>query len=282
MIKYIYRVQMALSKTEERKGKMTRAQYLRKMRKEEEIFKVLKLFAIVETIIAIVVLTWGEKNIRNLEESYPSTGILMQERIPLRKQLSLYLDALEVPKELLEQDYEEPTLVVEQQDVAQVFIETSYYSPTEEEVQWAYLIAKSEAGIEDSLGQTLVIDVAINHMKESGYSNLIEEFTASGRYSSVIDGVPCIKQNGKWTPVTEDMLTDELKEAVHLAFEKDYTEQLLKEAAQAKGLDETYYEGGALYFYNPKAVSEHQAELRANIKVAFQHGRHIFYRIWNQ
>lgn len=259
---------------------MTRAQYAgtrRRQELEEYLFAVLKCIAIVELIVAIVVLTWGNINLKNLEESYPSIGIIMEERMSLKEQERLYIQSLELPEETYEENQFEA-----QEDVVLVDTNIGYYNPTEEERYWAERIAKSEAGIEDAFGQTLVINVAINNMRASGYSNLIEEFTASGRYSSVINGVPCIKDNGKWIPVTEDMLSDSLKAAVDAAFEKDYTEALLKEVAEVKGLGETYYEGGALYFYNPNAVSDYQASLRANIKVTFQHGRHVFYRVWNK
>ena len=105
-----------------------------------------------------------------------------------------------------------------------------YYNPTDEEREMAYKLAFSEAGIEESFGQTLVINVAINNMMDKGYSSIIEEFISSGRYSSVINGVPSIqvkREDGTkvWTPVTDDMLSDELKEAVNLAFERDYSER---------------------------------------------------------
>jgi len=162
-----------------------------------------------------------------------------------------------------------------------------YYNPTDEEREMAYKLAFSEAGIEESFGQTLVINVAINNMMDKGYSSIIEEFISSGRYSSVINGVPSIqvkREDGTkvWTPVTDDMLSDELKEAVNLAFERDYSEDLLKEVAEEMGLDSSYYEGGALYFYAPKAISEEAKKSRSNIKVDFQYGRHVFYRIWDK
>lgn len=162
-----------------------------------------------------------------------------------------------------------------------------YYNPTDEEREMAYKLAFAEAGIEESFGQTLVINVAINNMKDKGLSNLIEEITSPGRYSSVRNGVPSIRVRREdgikvWTPVTDDMLSDELKEAVDLAFERDYSEDLLKEVAEEMGLDSSYYEEGALYFYAPKAISEEAKKNRSNIKVDFQYGRHVFYRVWDK
>ena len=156
------------------------------------------------------------------------------------------------------------------------------YVPTEEERQMADLVAFGEAGIEDSLGQTLVINVAINNMRKDGYDNLISEFNAKNRYSSVVDGKVFIG-NDKEYQVTEKDISESLKEAVDKAFEKDYSEELLRAEAIAQGLKDTkYYEGGACYFYNPSIVSEEQIKLREPIEVKFQHGNHIFYRFWNQ
>lgn len=266
-------MQIALCKKSRKGESMMRYLTLRIEDNSERILRVLKFIAMLVIVIAAVVLGCGEVNIANLENLYPTTEEnLMQQRISVEEQARQYIQSLELPEEV----YEDVAVLAEEI--------IPYYNPTDEERQMAYLVAKSEAGIEDSFGQTLVINVAINNMKASGRSNLIEEFNASGRYSSVKNGVPSIyiKAEDKWIPVTEDMLSDELKAAVDRAFEKDYTEELLKEVAEEKGLDETYYEDGALYFYNPNAVSDYQASLRANIKVFFQYGRHVFYRVWDK
>ncbi len=247
------------------------------------IFNALRNIAIAESLIAMLVIIYGDWKIQKLEEIYPSNIVIdFRPRMSVKEQAKLYIQSLEIPpmEETNEEKIEEVILEEEQQINSMTVDENTenYYNPTEEERHWAYLIAKSEAGIEDDLGKTLVINVAINHMKSKGYADLIEEFNASGRYSSVVNGVPCIGG----VPVTDDMLTDDLKIAVDKAFEKDYTEEVLKEVAESKGLDSSYYDGGATYFYNPKAISDHQRELRANISVTFQHGRHVFYRVWDQ
>lgn len=163
---------------------------------------------------------------------------------------------------------------------------TKNYVPSEEEREFAYKIAFAEAGREDSMGQTLVINAAINNMRAREFSNLIEEFNEKGRYSCVIEGKVYIIYKDKsgnqvQKLVTDDYITEELKEAVDRAFDKDYTEELLREAAERKGLNSPkYYEGGALYFYNPKGLSEERARERENIEVTFTHGRHVFYRYW--
>lgn len=162
-----------------------------------------------------------------------------------------------------------------------------YYEPTQEERQWAYKMAYAEAGLEGEMGQTLVINVAINHMKAMGYTNLIEEFTSKGRYSCIENGIPCIPISAtEKRPVVEEDLTESLKEAVDRAFVRDFTEQLLKESMLEKDvtfiMDEKYYEGGACYFYNPKAVSDYQNRQRNEnkIPVSVKYGNHIFYRYW--
>ena len=274
---------------------MARTQYRITKREEEmqEYFlSILKTIAILHVIVTTIVLICGDLRLQKLEEICPTTMVVLPQRTTVKEQVRLYIQSLEVP---LEDTYEEePEKVQEQvqeqekvqeqvQEVTVVPVAISggsNYNPTAEERQWAYRIAKSEAGIEDAFGKTLVINVAINNMRASGHSNLIEEFTYSGRYSSVVNGVPCIMGNDGLIPVTDDMLTDELKNAVDLAFEHDYTEELLKQVAEAKGLDASYYEDGARYFYNPDAISEYQASLRADIKVRFKYGRHIFYKVW--
>ncbi len=180
-----------------------------------------------------------------------------------------YIDALDLPEEdeVKEIETEEAEL---------------YYNPTEEERKWAYLMAKAEAGTEDSFGMTLETNVAINRAIETGDS-LIDVYTADGQYSSIHNGLPHLRivhEDGsiEWILVTEDMITDVIREAVDKAFEKDYTEEMLKEEAIFRGLDSSYYQGGALYFYNPYAISVEREKERAGIKVAFQHGNHRFYR----
>ena len=170
----------------------------------------------------------------------------------------------------------------QQQSIQVNYLEyTMNYIPSEEEREFAYKLAFGEAGLEDAMGQTLVINTAINNMRERGFSNLIEEFTAPKRYSCVINREVYIPYGTGKRLVTEADLTPELKDAVEEAFRKDYTEELLKNEAESKGLnDPKYYEGGALYFYNPKAVSEEQAKARENIEVKFQHKNHTFYRNW--
>lgn len=231
------------------------------------------IMMVIETIIMIVVLVIGKHNLAKLERNYEASRLpTLEERIPVKEQARLYIDALELPKE----DYVEAEETETEEN-------EPYYNPTEEERKWAYFMAKAEAGTEDSFGMTLETNVAVNRAIETGKS-LVEVFTADGQFSSIHNGLPNLRivyedRAIEWILVTEDMITDEIREAVDKAFEKDYTEEMLKEEATSKGLDSSYYEGGALFFYNPKAISAEREKERAGIKVAFQYGNHRFYRV---
>lgn len=102
------------------------------------------------------------------------------------------------------------------------------YYPSNGERWLAYLMAYAQTRDEEPIIQTMGTNVAINIAKSEGM-NLIDVFTYTNLFSGMHDGVPSISitnEDGKleWIPVTEDMLTDELKEAVDLAFEQDFTE----------------------------------------------------------
>lgn len=238
---------------------------------ESKTLKVSAIIVVIAAIIVIVVVGIGDYNLAKVERDYEaSRHPVLEERLPVKEQMRRYIDALEVPEE----DEIEETETEEAVE--------PYYNPTEEERKWAYLMAKAEAGTEDSFGMTLETNVAINRAIETGDS-LIDVYTADGQYSSIHNGLPHLRivhEDGsiEWILVTEDMITDEIREAVDKAFEKDYTEEMLKEEAISGGLDSSYYQGGALYFYNPYAISVEREKERAGIKVAFQHGNHRFYR----
>lgn len=244
---------------------------------ETKTLKVFTIIVAIEAIVMIVVLVIGDYNIAKVERDYEaSSHPVLEERLSVKEQMRLYIDALELPKE---DEVEETEIEETETEEAEL-----YYNPTDEERKWAYLMAKAEAGTEDSFGMTLETNVAINRAIETGGS-LIDVYTADGQYSSIHNGVPHLRivhEDGsiEWILVTEDMITDEIREAVDKAFEKDYTEEILKEEAISGGLDSSYYEGGALYFYNPYAISAEREKERAGIKVAFQHGNHRFYRDW--
>jgi len=159
------------------------------------------------------------------------------------------------------------------------------YKPTDEEFLYACKLAFSEAGGEGAIGQTAVIEVALNSVDYGWADSIIEEFLRPYRYSSVIDGVPQVPAyGGGYRPVTEDDLSEELKEAVRKAFQGErITEQLLKEQAESQGLtDEAYWKGGALYFFNWNAIGpeakENRNETRMPVRVEIKN--HTFARYW--
>ncbi len=175
----------------------------------------------------------------------------------------------------------EETETVETNDVEQ---EEVYYSMSQEEFETSCKIAVAEAGNQGLMGMVYVINCSINNAKALGIT-LLEEYNGR-RYSSIVNGEVCIvyyNSIGEQVirPITDDMITDEVRQAVSMAASKDYTEEMLKDVAIAKGYDSSYYEGGARYFYNPNGVSAEQLAKRANISVSFTHNNHVFYRVWD-
>ncbi len=242
---------------------------------------------VIAIFFALISLILESYNISKIEEIYGESQpnfTLEETREFVKEQLEEYINAIELSEEINVSEFIKE--MARQSNISIIHpVVKLYYYPTEEEYLWACLMAIAEAGLEDAFGQTLVTNVAINRAIQSGES-LIDVFTADGQYSSIHNGVPHIRiehEDGaiEWILITEDMITDEIREAVDKAFKKDYTEELLKIEAINKGLDSYYYEGGALYFYNPKAISQEQSDSRANIKVSFQHGNHIFHKKWN-
>lgn len=163
-----------------------------------------------------------------------------------------------------------------------------YYNPTQEELEFLHKLVYAEAGNEDLLGKIIVANVVINDMYERDFEDLFEEITYPGRYSTVVDGKVYIiytdKSGNKVQQlVTDEMVTQEVKDAVELALEKEYSEELLKQEAEALGInDPKYYEGGALYFCSPGALSEERSNERMHIKVTYKHGSHAIYRFWDR
>lgn len=163
--------------------------------------------------------------------------------------------------------------------------QTWRYQPTEEELNFAYRLAFAEAGNEGEIGQTAVIEVALNAV-DAGYADtILEEFLRSGRYSSVIDGVPQVPTlDDTFRPVTEEDLSDSLKEAVRRAFQGEkITEEALKVQAESQGLyDESYWKGGALYFFCWDGLGPKEKERRneESMPVRVEIGNHTFARYW--
>lgn len=208
------------------------------------------------------------------------TSSIDNKKETVEEQIEQYIDSLPVPEtEILELSIE--TEIIEKKDSIEqeLNITSVNYIPTEEEREYAYKIALAEASTQGNMGQTLVINVAINNMRKNNLKNLIEEFESQGRYSSVKCGE--VYNNGRIVNVSD--VPDDIKQAVEDAFQYDYSEEMLRKEAESLGITDTkYWEGGATYFYNPNACSERQNNLRANIKVKVQYGAHIFYRYWDK
>lgn len=159
------------------------------------------------------------------------------------------------------------------------------YEPTDEEFLYTCKLAFAEAGAEEAIGQTAVVEVALNSVEYGWASSIIEEFQRPYRYSSVINGIPQVPAyGGGFRPVTEDDLSCELKEAIRKAFLGErVTEQYLKEQALRQGLtDEAYWKGGALYFFNWNAIGKKEQEARNEtaMPVRISIGHHTFARYW--
>ena len=130
---------------------------------------------------------------------------------------------------------------------SQAGIASSYYNMTLTASEFDFLckLTFSESGNQPDLGQILVANAVLNRAKASGQS-VVQVGCASGQFSPVKNGVPCVRRNGKWIPVTDEMLTGQLKSNVRKALEKDYSIELLQEAAMQKGItDPRYWESGS-------------------------------------
>lgn len=238
--------------------------------------------AIVMIAISLGVLFIGEMQLQNLEleENAKKYSTIPREIVFVDPFEGITvnaaeLDDIEITEILQQENFSDESKQIEMSG------KELNYQPSEKERLWAYRVAYAEARGEGTLGQILVVNVAINNMRRQGYENMIKEFTASGRYSSVEDGAVYVGYGKNKRLVEDQEIPEELKEAVDSAFEKDYSEELLKKEAVSKGItDEKYYKGGACYFYNPETISKKQISLREGIEVKYQHGNHIFYRYW--
>lgn len=252
-------------------------------KRRRKISRVLMIAALLEIVVSVVVVFYGEHSIANLEKVYAADMPVqeIQERQSVEEMVWSYIDTLELPKEA--EVFEE---AIEMQEMMEHPSSDGYpYSIDEENLDFLYRLAVAEAGTQDFEGKVMATNTIINRAIENKCS-IIEVGRDSGQFTSVHNGEPCLyyKEADEWRPVTDDMISDELKEAVSMALQEDYTVDYLREIALEKGLDSSYYEGGALYFYNPnpEVISEYQLSLRENIKVQFQHQAHIFYRIWDR
>jgi len=160
------------------------------------------------------------------------------------------------------------------------------YEPTEAEYDAACKLAFAEAGNQGATGQTAVIEVVLNAIDAGYATTVLEEINRSGRYSTVRNGTICFYDGkGNVLPVTEEYLTEELKEAVTAAFMGERpTEVALCMQAQAQGMtDECYWKGGAIYFFNWEYLDEASKASRdyESMPVRADIGDHTFARYWS-
>lgn len=155
------------------------------------------------------------------------------------------------------------------------------YNATESEREFLVFTTFAEAANQGFWGQVFVADVPINIALKDG-KDLIYVLTHYG-FSPVKNGVPTYwnSEKKKRVPVTWDVIPQEVIDAVDLALRQDYTEELLKKVADEKGLDSSYYEGGALFFDNPDLITQQQRDARSQIKVRFKYRDQEFFRIWD-
>lgn len=155
-----------------------------------------------------------------------------------------------------------------------------------------------EGSVESLDGQISIGATAVARVRcQYDFANdLYGVITEKGQYSSVREDGSIYTGDGKGNLVllTYDMLSDKTKEAADRALAgENPTEEMLKIEAERlvamgkiKAEDAPmYYEGGALYFYNPKYCSDAAIEQRAKILVrgkVNEDDAHVFYRHWNQ
>lgn len=151
------------------------------------------------------------------------------------------------------------------------------YSLTDEEYNLLCKLAFAEAMNQGKMGMVYVINCAINSAIYNKRT-IRQEINARGRYATVKNGVIV---TGSGRTVTNNDITDEVRDAVSMAAKKDYTYERLKEVADELGLDETYYKGGARYFYAPASTCQSELNRRSRIQVCFREKDVVFFANWN-
>lgn len=144
------------------------------------------------------------------------------------------------------------------------------------------LITYAESGLEEEIGQISVAATILNRIENPNFPNSLKEVIEyPGAFSSVHNGDIYIMCDEPYLLGYEDV-PEVTKEAVRRAINgEDPTEQLLREEAWRLGLSEDEFsEGGALFFYNPRACGKSALQERECIKVQVKIGNHNFYKVW--
>lgn len=131
------------------------------------------------------------------------------------------------------------------------------------------MLVLAEAANQPHEGKVAVAATVLNRFKENFENSIHEVIWAEGQFSCCYNGYFCndISKPLTFSDFNEDVKKDAMR-AVEEALEgEDPTSEVLG--------------GGCLFFYNPRTITPEQAKLRENIKVKYQIGDHIFYRIWD-
>lgn len=150
----------------------------------------------------------------------------------------------------------------------------------DERFQMFLKVVFTEAGI-CSLDEQEAVALSIWNRAKKDPNSIIEVLCASGQFTSVINGTPCI--NG--VPVKLEEIPDTTKEAVINVIngKKTLVESLLEEEALRQGLDpKVYAEGGPVFFYEPRLITEKAVRDRAKIKCQVKVGYQTFYKVWDR
>lgn len=137
------------------------------------------------------------------------------------------------------------------------------YIPTKEEFVVLCKVIYAEAWGE-SFGGKVSAGTALVNRAIQYKTDIITEAKKPSKFASI---------NG----ITESMITDEIREAARWACEMDITEGTLKAIAEMYGYSSSYYEGGAIYFFNPEGCGREALKDRENTR-GFKIGGHIIYK----
>ncbi len=137
----------------------------------------------------------------------------------------------------------------------EIYSSESIYIPTPDEIDNLYKLVYAEAGNQPYEGKVAVAEVVFNRIECPDFpDNINDTIFDKYQFSPCYDGQDVRLSNGE--KVSEDKITTEIKQAVAEAWSgSNITETLLRDEAYSEGIyDSSYWEGGALYFVNPKAI----------------------------
>ncbi len=118
-----------------------------------------------------------------------------------------------------------------------------------------------EAGGEPLAGKIIVANSVLNRVRLN-QTDVITEVNRKNQFASIAN-------------ISGRKITPEIRRAVDMALDADYTKGVLKAISAEQN-------HGSLWFYSPKYISEAQLRQRKNVKVAVRYGGHVFYGEWNK